>query len=302
MTLAEHGLGFDLELDGRGRRTAVGAVLDGDEFRRDRPRPLAPALRALDAFAAPAAFVFGHNILWHDLRWLAKHAPDLALLHKPAIDTLVLSAVAFAEHPYHALLKDYKIVRDAANDSVADARIAARLLADAQQRLRELATANPTFGRVVHALGVRGLGSISEQAGAGMAIAFADISPPSTDLDGDVHALLADRTCTSTLQTLLPLADQAAERQLALLFAVAWLRVAGTHDATSPSVVMPWVRRSRARCTTSPPATGCGSKRRSTACFSRRQTGCGSGRCRRRLRRDGASGCHACGPFALRRS
>src|SRR5690606_13151375 len=32
------------------------------------------------------------------------------------------------------------------------------------------------------------------------------------------------------------------ESSLALLFVVAWLRVAGTHDATSASVLMPWVR------------------------------------------------------------
>ncbi|HEX5050639.1 MAG TPA: hypothetical protein VFZ65_02595, partial [Planctomycetota bacterium] len=117
----EHGLGLDLELDHRAHLTSLGATLGTTEFRTDVRGPPTPALRALDTFAAPATFVFGHNIFWHDLPWLAQHEPTLALLHKPAVDTLVLSTIAFAEHPYHALLKDYKLVRDSVNDPLADA-------------------------------------------------------------------------------------------------------------------------------------------------------------------------------------
>lgn len=162
MTGPSQGLGLDLELgvrepggrdlDARGRLTALGAVFaEAELHRRVSGAPLA-ALQALDAFAAPAAFAFGHNIYWHDLPWLAAHAPDLALLQKPAVDTLVLSALAFAEHPYHALLKDYKLVRDARNDPVGDARIAGQILTDASHRLRELSQANPLFGRVLRGL------------------------------------------------------------------------------------------------------------------------------------------------------
>ncbi|MCA9644145.1 MAG: hypothetical protein KC492_25805, partial [Myxococcales bacterium] len=84
MTDSELGLGFDLELDGLGRLSAVGAILGDAEFRRSRvDRSL--ALQDLDAFAAPAEFVFGHNVLWHDLPWLRKHAPELRLLEKPVV-------------------------------------------------------------------------------------------------------------------------------------------------------------------------------------------------------------------------
>jgi len=61
-----------------------------------------------------------------------------------------------AEHPYHALIKDYKLTRDALNDPVADARIAGRLLLDARLKLREVAAAQPTFARVVHSLALAG--------------------------------------------------------------------------------------------------------------------------------------------------
>ncbi len=243
MMSEEQGLGLDLELGNQEALIEVGATAGNREFRFTPKGHQAAALAALDAFASPATFVFGHNILWHDLPWLRKHAPHLAIHQKPAVDTLVLSAIAFAEHPYHALLKDYKLVRDAVNDPVADARIAARLLTDAVQRLRELATANPRFGRVVRSLGEQGLSSISDQAVAGIALAFDDISPSSTDLDSDLRSLLADRTCTTALDSLLPISKLPSEHILAFMFVVAWLRVAGTHDATSPSVVMPWVRR-----------------------------------------------------------
>ncbi len=243
MSGPRHGLGLDLELDGKSHLTALGAALSANVLRRDNWGTPQSALRELDEFAAPADFVFGHNILWHDLPWLNLHAPTLALLAKPAVDTLVLSAIAFAEHPYHALIKDYKIVRDAMNDPVADVRIAARLLVDAQQRLRELASAHPVFGRVVLSLGLSGLRSVSQQASAGFALIFEEISPPSPDLDGDLRTLLTGRACASALETMLPVASLPAEMQLALLFVVAWLRVSGTPDAMSPSVVMPWVRR-----------------------------------------------------------
>ncbi|HEX5052479.1 MAG TPA: RecQ family ATP-dependent DNA helicase, partial [Planctomycetota bacterium] len=165
-------------------------------------------------------------------------------LHKPAVDTLVLSTIAFAEHPYHALLKDYKLVRDSVNDPLADARIAARLLADAHHQLRKLATANPTFARVVRGLSHVGMRSVSAQAQAGMDLCFdAATCEAPRDLDSDLRELLDQRACATALETLLPVSRLPPETQLALLFAVAWLRVSGSHDTTSPSVVMPWVRR-----------------------------------------------------------
>ena len=245
----EQGLGLDLELDGHARLTALGATIGTGEFRRDSPASLAVALRALTEFADPAAFVFGHNILWHDLPWLAKHAPNLDLLKKPAVDTLVLSAIAFAEHPYHALLKDYKLVRSAINDPVADARIAGRLLADARQRLRELAAANPTFGRVICGMSHLGMRAVSPQAQAGMDLCLGDIFESPRDLDAELRDLVGKQVCAAALGKLQPVSRLEPDSQLAMLFVIAWLRVSGTHNTTSSSVVMPWVRRQLPRVT-----------------------------------------------------
>lgn len=246
MRVEDQGVGLDLELDARESLRAIGAICGEREFRRaprGAVRHTPDVLQGLDAFACDAPFVFGHNVLWHDLPWLARQAPQLDLLRKPVVDTLVLSSIAFAEQPYHALVKDYKLVRDAVNDPVADARLAARLLHDAVQRLREMAATNALFVQVVRSLGERGLTAVSAQAGAGFGLVFDGLATASERPDDDLVALLAERTCRSAVESLLPVSGQSPETCLALLFAVAWLRVAGSHDATSSSVQMPWVRR-----------------------------------------------------------
>ncbi|MCU0865945.1 MAG: RecQ family ATP-dependent DNA helicase [Planctomycetes bacterium] len=238
MTFTAHGLGLDLELNDK-ELLELGACRGAAEFRHGPGR----WWQALDEFAAGAEFWFGHNVLWFDRPWLQQHAPGLALHRLPVVDTLALSAIAFAEHPYHALLKDYKLVRSQRNDPVADARLSAQLLDEAQDRLRQLAAAQPVFLAVLHALAVRAFTTIDAQAGAGMARCFAGVVPASQDLDRDLRAVLADRVCTTALDQLLPIASLLPERLRALLFVVSWLRVAAGPGSMSPSVLMPWVRR-----------------------------------------------------------
>ena len=63
-----------------------------------------------------------HNILNHDLEFLAKEwAIDLSIIKKPIIDTLWLSSLIFIRHPYHHLIKDYKI--DKTNDPIEDSKL-----------------------------------------------------------------------------------------------------------------------------------------------------------------------------------
>jgi ATP-dependent DNA helicase RecQ len=238
------GLGIDLELGRDGQLTAVGAIRGTDEFRRDVRGARTRALAELDAFAAGAPLLFGHNVLWHDLPWLAEHAGHLALLRLPVVDTLALSAIAFAEHPYHRLVKDYKLVASGRNNPVHDARLAAQVLADAIERLRSLAAANPPFARVLRRLGPLALQALSPQAARGIELVLEHaLGAPSAALDDELRQLLAPSACRTAVACLLPVHAQPPERRLALLFAVAWLRVAGLPDAPSASIVMPWARR-----------------------------------------------------------
>ena len=93
--------------------------------------------------AAGAERVLGHNLLDHDLPVLARVAPGLRLLGKQVVDTLYLSPLAFPENPYHRLVKDYKLVRDAVNDPVADARLAASVFRDQWESFSRMAERRP---------------------------------------------------------------------------------------------------------------------------------------------------------------
>lgn len=125
----------DLEVIEAGEVYAIGAVLGDRTFARHGRFDRGEALRALDTFCAPAERILGHNLLRHDLPVLRGLAPALRLLDTPAIDTLYLSPLAFPENPYHRLVKDYKLVRDALNDPVADARLARSVFRDQWESL-----------------------------------------------------------------------------------------------------------------------------------------------------------------------
>lgn len=79
-------------------------------------------------FVYGAEFLCGHNIIHHDLKYLAPHMGSLAAL--PVIDTLYFSPLLFPKKPYHALLKDDKLQSDELNNPVNDAKKAERLFYD----------------------------------------------------------------------------------------------------------------------------------------------------------------------------
>ncbi|HXO27389.1 MAG TPA: RecQ family ATP-dependent DNA helicase, partial [Thermoanaerobaculia bacterium] len=257
----ERCLALDLETSRDGRILEIGAVQGERSFVWRGGSPLADALAGLDRFGAGAAFVLGHNLLGHDLPvlgdWCGKTGERPALLALPAIDTLVLSPLAFPEIPYHRLVKDYKLVRDTASDPVADARLAARLFADEWRTLAALAAREPerlAFYAACFGGGAGGaVGGSGEREGdgdsggggerhaddhGGLVAFFSAISglPPMTGAEARAYlaACLAGRVCVRAL------AEAAGERCVpgpAWGFAVAWLQVAG-----DGSVLPRWVR------------------------------------------------------------
>jgi ATP-dependent DNA helicase RecQ len=220
---------IDLETSMDGRILHTGAVL-GEETVEGRGG-FGKIAGDLDRLASKASFLLGHNIIGHDLPVLRAGRWKLdALLRLPVIDTLHLSPVAFPENPYHALVKDYKLVRDSMNDPVADARLAASLFSDQWDAFQKLKSRAPDV------IGFFGY-CFRRTPGGGMFAAMGVEEITVRRASEIFESEAAARACATG-------AREAAARLLgspeiapALGYCLAWLRVAGSH-----SVLPPWVR------------------------------------------------------------
>lgn len=117
---------FDLEVDKSSKRIGdIGALWQDRYFHKN-------SLPEFNKFIRQARILCGHNIIDHDLHFLEKYSERGVLNGKLFIDTLCLSALLFAEKPYHKLVKDYKLFSlDAElNNPVADSRLCRQLLRD----------------------------------------------------------------------------------------------------------------------------------------------------------------------------
>lgn len=232
---APHCLSLDLEVDPRTKQILkIGALRpDSGEFRHFKGRfDLAVALAQVDALAVDAGFVLGHNVIRHDLNLLKAVAPDLKLFALPVVDTLALSPLAFPRNPYHHLVKDYRLLKLAVNDPLADAQRVVGLFNDQRRAL----LAEPVeLVRAYHYL------LVPEGASSGLNRFFMTLTQQSRPNVQVVRTLLADtladKVCRVRLARLLDedLADVAHHPSIAYL--LAWLRVAGEN-----SVMPPWVR------------------------------------------------------------
>ncbi|MCP4719280.1 MAG: RecQ family ATP-dependent DNA helicase, partial [Desulfobacteraceae bacterium] len=123
-------LSIDFEIVPNGDLYHIGAVLKDKIFQRKDIKDLKIAIRELDRFSKGADYILGHNIVKHDLPAAKDLFPGADFLTLPVIDTLFLSPLAFPENPYHKLVKDYKLIKTAKNDPVADARLALAVFED----------------------------------------------------------------------------------------------------------------------------------------------------------------------------
>lgn len=72
------------------------------------------------AFLNPMDYIGGHNIVKHDLTYLAPLYKKVGCRLPQIIDTLYLSPLLFPERPYHRLLKDDKLLTDSLNNPLND--------------------------------------------------------------------------------------------------------------------------------------------------------------------------------------
>ena len=229
---------LDLETTRNLRVHHIGAVFGSEKFERSGQFDLKKSLVELDGFAEGADYVLGHNLLGHDLPVLEKLAPNLRLLHKPVVDTLYLSPLAFPENPYHRLVKDYKLVRDSVNDPVADALLAASVFRDQWERFASLAkTEGDLLSFYRYCFDEIG-NPLLQSAGLKQVFASLGALPLS---ENEALNFFQDKARGIACETAVAMVSLKyllhPDKRPALAYCLAWLRVAG-HN----SVLPPWVR------------------------------------------------------------
>ncbi len=226
---------IDLEVTPDGTIFHVGAVYGGDALSRKVGADPSKALHELDAFVSGARYVVGHNILDHDLPIVRGLFPACRFLNLPVIDTLILSPLAFPRNPYHRLIKDYKLVRDAVNDPVADARLAMRVLADEWDALSSVQAMGTQDLRSVLRCSLDG--PLNDRGGHAAFFQHTGTQPLCLDrVEHDLIARFSQRACVAGLRRF---AESFRTRppRIEAAYAMAWLTVAGGN-----SVLPRWVR------------------------------------------------------------
>jgi len=106
---------IDTEVNRKSKKALdIGAVKeDGREFHSG-------SLSAFAGFLRGCTYVCGHNILYHDLKYLKSEISESGASF--FIDTLYLSPLLFPKKPYHRLVKDDKLTVDELNNPLNDAK------------------------------------------------------------------------------------------------------------------------------------------------------------------------------------
>lgn len=194
-----------------------------------RTRRFTDAHLGLVDLAAPGDVLVAHNLHRFDRPAIAERVPTSPLLALPTLDSLELSVLAFPRRPYHALVKDERLVRDSVPDPLRDTQACQRIVTDAIQALSALPDGERAL--LQHLL--------SQLDGAPQAIegwrALMDVLGWNTAPRGplDLAHAWTGRVCTSAPALTQPTIT------MPLLLVSAWLRAA--HD--QGSVLPAWVRR-----------------------------------------------------------
>ena len=234
-------LTLDLEISADRQIRDMGVLRGDDELRIRNAGLSSDTAQKLNAFAAGADFVVGHNIIAHDIPFIENHLPGAAILDLPVVDTLYLAPLASPQQPYHHLVKDYKLVGVAQSDPVVDCRLSLQLLEDCWAILEKREREQPGLVSVyrscfddsdapggVSPLNLNGTGIFLEALGARL-LSRGQV------LRGFEH-FARDKACPVAIRRELPLLLDKPMTRPAVAYSLAWLTVAGTE-----SILPRWV-------------------------------------------------------------
>lgn len=226
---------LDIEINEKNVIYAVGAVFQDHRLHFASGKTISKTqLAEIDALAAGAQYILGHNLLAHDVPRLQDFDPGLQLLKKPAIDTLYLSPLAFPENPYHRLVKDYQLVRDSINDPAQDAELAGKVFSEQWDEFHKQSE-NGSDAPMLYRSFLR---QDSDLAGTSDALGAMGIPLLEGDDLYEAFSWFAKRyACMAAVERMMDLLYDNSIAHSSLAYLCAWLTVAGGN-----SVLPPWVR------------------------------------------------------------
>lgn len=233
-------ISIDIETSRNGVIHSLGAVCGEGSFRGNirkgqdgaaRVGEIGAVLTEVQSRFPHAKFLLGHNLLAHDLPYLRAQAPNHPLLSLPAIDTLLLSPLAFPANPYHRLVKDYKLVQESVNDPAADAELALALFRDEVSIFSAMKESHPSLCSVYH--------YCFKQSPYAAPAFFEHLGiplPAVWEAAEDAVSMAKPFACASTVREVISRAIAENTDCLAVAYVLAWLQVAGSN-----SVLPRWV-------------------------------------------------------------
>ena len=230
---------IDLEVDpSKARIFAFAAVTQDSEAPGLVVNANAEAnLLKLDLFCQGFDHVIGHNILRHDLPYLAAASTKFVGLADAPIDTLWLNPLAFPRNPYHHLVKHYqdgRLLTGRVNDPEFDARLVFEVLGNQIDAFTALNNQSPDALTAYHYLCCR-----APQSG-GFDQLFTLIrgaeKPGKVRTRDAIHRLLDNAACSVMIKRALEQLDDSS-LGWPMAYALSWISVAG-----GDSVMPPWVR------------------------------------------------------------
>jgi ATP-dependent DNA helicase RecQ len=140
-----HSIAFiDTEIDPKS-----GKILDIGCVKGDDSTFHSSSITDFIKFIRGTAFICGHNIFNHDLKYIQKAVTDAEIFSVNIIDTLFLSPLLFPTKPYHALLKDDKLQTEDSNNPLNDSIKAKDLFFDEVAAFQQ---ADETFKQILYLL------------------------------------------------------------------------------------------------------------------------------------------------------
>ncbi len=186
---------------------------DGTQYRGVR-------INRIETFLDGTEFLCGHNVFKHDFKFI----PSSVWSPYKLIDTLYLSPLLFPKRPYHALVKDEKLITDELNNPITDCHKAAALFYDEEAEFNVL---DKRYKEIYYLL----LGKVKEFADFFKYVDFACEEKPVAPI---IRSVFEGEICDHS-----PIEAYAESNPVALAYAIALL-ACRDHQSITP----PWVAKS----------------------------------------------------------